>query len=322
MCAQNQPSPMSQAAKPPAQTSALKLHAQAPVTTAPSAQSPSLLSNQSGQGVLEYVLILLVTVAIILGGLYQMNTAFKVWAQNYFGSYLSCLLETGELPALGGAFISDAGICNELYEPFSIENGRPLLASSGNKGSSSGGSSSSSGGSSNQSETAPSNKLDGNQGQRESTGSSSGSSQTNPSSRFSSSRSSSGSQRNPPTRRGSSDSYTGSTDGSIPMSMLGSGGSGRNRMLSADGSQQYSLAQQQERKPIKGGDTVRKVDEIQERAKRKATPFRAPAAKTDNQEDSGMTFGSFLRYLVIAAIIIALLLVVGGQLLQISKSSD
>ena len=93
-------------------------------------------------------------------------------------------------------------------------------------------------------------------------------------------------------------------------------------MKSSEGGLDYSLAKQQERKPIKGGESSRKTDEIQERTKRKATPFRAPAAKTDIKEESGLTFGSFLRYLVIAAIIIALLLVVGGQLLQISKSSD
>ncbi len=90
-----------------------------------------MLQQQSGQAVTEYVLILIVVVAIILGGLYQVNSAFKVWAQGYFGDYLSCLLETGELPALGGSVSAAAGVCNEMYEPFSLDKGRPLLASSG-----------------------------------------------------------------------------------------------------------------------------------------------------------------------------------------------
>ncbi|MDC0980317.1 hypothetical protein OAQ84_01135, partial [Bdellovibrionales bacterium] len=38
--------------------------------------APTLLGNASGQGVLEYLLVLIVGVLIILGGVYQLNDAF------------------------------------------------------------------------------------------------------------------------------------------------------------------------------------------------------------------------------------------------------
>ena len=60
-----------------------------------------LKSKSSGQAVLEYLLVLFVTVAIILGLLYQFNSGFKVFLDNFFGDYIACLLETGELPSLG-----------------------------------------------------------------------------------------------------------------------------------------------------------------------------------------------------------------------------
>ena len=43
---------------------------------------------------------------------------------------------------------------------------------------------------------------------------------------------------------------------------------------------------------------------------------------TADQQDSPMTFGNFIRFLIIAAIIIALVVLVGGQMLQVGKSMD
>lgn len=282
--------------------------------------STSLLASQQGQAVVEYILILVVIVAIVLGGLYQVNTAFKVWAENYFGSYLSCLLETGELPALGGSVNTAGQICNQLYEPYSFDKGRPLIASSGggSSGSSSSGSSSKTQQSSSSSDSNPNNKR----GVSESSGGSSGSSQVNASSRFNAGRFGSNQISNGSTsKRIVTDSYTGSTDGSIPGSFLNSSGNGRIRMKLSDDNMKYWTDEEKKRQPIKSADGVRKTeDQMQERARKKAMPFRAPAAEKP-KEDSAMTFGSFLRYLVIAAIIIALVLVIGGQLMQISKSS-
>ena len=86
------------------------------------------LRSQSGQGIVEYILVLIVTLALILGLLWQFSDAFRAWANNYFGEYLACLLETGELPSVGGMG-GVAGTCNRYFEPFSIANGRPPRSS-------------------------------------------------------------------------------------------------------------------------------------------------------------------------------------------------
>ena len=108
----------------------------------------SRFGSQSGQAVMEYILVLVVVVGIALGVMYQLNTALKKYVQSYFGDYIACLLETGELPNFGGSTGANAESCESLYEEFSLQNGRPLIASSGggnSEGSSNDGSSNSSG---------------------------------------------------------------------------------------------------------------------------------------------------------------------------------
>lgn len=65
--------------------------------------------------------------------MFEFNTAFQAWANNYFGDYLTCLLETGELPTIEGS-PGDSGICGQFFEPFSLKNGRPSKALSKGNG--------------------------------------------------------------------------------------------------------------------------------------------------------------------------------------------
>jgi hypothetical protein len=83
----------------------------------------------SGQATLEYVLLLFIVTSLIFGTVYQFNDAFRQFASNYFGSYLSCLLETGELPNLGAE--NSDNLCDADYQPFSLANGRAPRPSSG-----------------------------------------------------------------------------------------------------------------------------------------------------------------------------------------------
>ena len=73
----------------------------------------------------EYILVLIVATILILTFIWLFSTSFQAWANNYFGDYLTCLLETGELPSLGGT-PGDSGLCNQYFEPFSIKAGREL----------------------------------------------------------------------------------------------------------------------------------------------------------------------------------------------------
>jgi len=98
------------------------------------------MSNERGQALAEYILMLTVSVALILGLMFEFNTAFQSWANNYFGDYLTCLLETGELPSIGGS-PGDSGVCNQFFAEFSLKNGRPSKALSKNSGGKNGSSS-------------------------------------------------------------------------------------------------------------------------------------------------------------------------------------
>jgi len=89
------------------------------------------LRSESGQAVLEYILILVVVVGIILGVMYQLDTAFKKYVQSYFGDYIACLLETGEMPSLGAGDGANQEICSASFEPFSLKNGRPFSGGGG-----------------------------------------------------------------------------------------------------------------------------------------------------------------------------------------------
>lgn len=94
-------------------------------------QKTTVLNNESGMGVVEYILLLFVIVTILGGSIYQFNKSFESWVKNYFGLYLQCLLETGELPSIGS---EEEGICNDEYQAFSFSAGRPPLSNNPNGG--------------------------------------------------------------------------------------------------------------------------------------------------------------------------------------------
>ena len=113
-------------------------------------EMPSLekQKSQSGQALVEYVLLLVVAVALILGLAHQFYKPFGNWVQNQMGPYLECLLDVGELPAIGGEM---SGECSNSYKPMRSggpnhgqsgspnlkdPNGKPTKNKTGSKGSS------------------------------------------------------------------------------------------------------------------------------------------------------------------------------------------
>ena len=271
------------------------------------------LRSQSGQGIVEYILVLIVVVAIILGGLYQLNTAFKEWAVNYFGTYLACLLEAGELPTIGGS-PGDSGVCNDLFQPFDFAKGRRLAAAPGN--------------------TAPSTdaKQSG-RGTRESGGggtNSRGFSRVGGSSSgdFKGGRGGSSSKlgsKNKMAKNKGNGAYTGSTD----TGNYGGNYGATNRRLKTGVKHRLDnrFAFQDDRgddQKKRGVATTKKDrDESRGPAGRSKVKQRKDMEKENRAEaDTGMDFPNFMRYLIIAGIIIALILVVGGQMLQVGKSME
>jgi hypothetical protein len=261
-----------------------------------------MLHSQAGQGLVEYILVLVVTVAIILGGVYQFNTAFQVWAHSYFGDYLACLLETGELPSMGGP-PSKASICGALFKEFSLKDGRPLLAKgSGGKGG---------------------NGSGGNGGRGR--GGSAGSGSSRIGGRFSgggyANNSGSGGGR------GKSDSnYTGNTG----VSSVGRGYGGDSYLHSDDGKErldnQFAFDNErdnkQKRRSVANDSAKSQVSDTKDARQRARALARNHNGDDKEQNDSQMTFGNFIRFLIIAAIVIALVMLIGGQMLQVGKSME
>ena len=252
---------------------------------------------------LEYILILVVVVSLILGGIYQLNTAFKSWAENYFGNYLACLLETGELPSIGGA-PGDSGVCNQLFKPFSLAEGRPLRT-----------------GANQQQESAE--QGDGGGARERRAGAS-------------------GQQGNYTVVRSGGGAFRAAGGGGVRRRGAGSAGAKTGSTDASDYGGGYSSNVGVQQAPVRKTLDTRFAWERddQERATRKVANApkrpgeegqRLPSIrmkKSDLKKDgqiapeSEMTFPDFIRILIIAAIVILLLWYLGGQAMQIGKSME
>ncbi len=93
-------------------------------------------TNQKGAGLVEYLLLLIIGVSLILGLMNQFYRPFGQWLTNYTGSYLQCLLETGELPALGGTTSGECKL-DSLKNVAQATSSSPNLKSSSNSSNSS-----------------------------------------------------------------------------------------------------------------------------------------------------------------------------------------
>ena len=257
-----------------------------------------LLQSQSGQAITEYILILVVVVGIMLGGIYQLNTAFKAWANNYFGDYLSCLLETGELPSIGGS-PGDSGICNEFFQPFSPANGRPAITQAKTDAAApprrSNVSSSREGGASGSNGRWAAGHATGAAG---------------------ASAAGSGSHRG-----------LSSTSGARDASAMDYGGSYSPRLRKAnarEGAQldnRFALDNDREKNRDRKVSANARKDENEGRQRSIKLKF-TEHKKIDADADTGMTFGAFVKWIIICAIVIAIVMFLGGQALQISKGMD
>ena len=267
--------------------------------------------NQRGQGTVEYILILTLAVAIILGAIVQLNSAFRVWADNYFGEYLSCLLETGELPSLSGG--APDSLCDEAFRPFSLAEGRPAVGDpigSGGSGSDEDGGEDS----------------DGQGRARPATTSSSDSGSQND--QAYSRRGNSGGRRIrvSSSQGAGSQSGEGATDesGQVTFNSFNQGG----RVVRIPIRETAAIRQRRYREDQKEKERARvKTTAEGSSQERDGAPqlIKSTVRKTASDvPDTGFewSFGNLLRWLIIIAILIAILLFIGGQALQISKSLE
>jgi hypothetical protein len=272
--------------------------------------------NQRGQGLLEYILILFFILAIIFGGIYAFNDAIKVWANNYFGDYLTCLLETGELPTIGGD-PGDSGICDQFFKPFSLSDGRPYKTMTDGPMSNPSGANSAKGA------NGSNRAVNESSARRSSSGGSGGSG------RSGSGNGAFGNSQNANAENGGAGAeakkengtYTGSNE------TENYGGFG-NRVRGSRGPEGGQLSRgfyvqmpkdEKEKPPGYAASGSRNDSGFNTPRKVALKPAQKPEYIPP---DEPFTIGSFFRFLVIAGIIIAIVFLLGGQLLQISKNMD
>lgn len=265
------------------------------------------MKSQSGQAAIEYVLLLVISVALVLMLMTQFFKPMQDFIASYMGDYTACLLETGELPSLGGdsTVAADEG-CNAKFAPASLAGGRPANGTTGGK------SSSNSENSSNSSATGVS----------------------------------------PSGAAGASSSnLSGRNYGRIGNGMSGADGNGKNEKvveiaLDNGGSGSFfrsssvsyvrraspksmsiatSSMPEYEKKKLdkKESNPVRVISSDGTGAKPKKLALKVPEKKQIlADEEQPFTIGNFMRIIFIIGIILAIVIFVGGQALQMSKSMD
>lgn len=295
---------------------------------------PKNRACEAGQAVVEYILVLVIIVSIILGILFQFNDAFKNFLQSYFGDYLACLLETGELPALGGGTGPTTGECTANFAGFSVASGKPLKpmppagggaggaggigtgagaaganAKGGAKGSGADSSASAAGvaGSGGRGRSGQSNA--GTNGERTSMGSLS-----RPASQ----------PLEQKGEGGQGDSVSGggreSSDG------FSIGGRRRRASRSSSVAIDEALVAESAKKKKDKTDFKGKVSRQQRAMAQLRSPqfiFNVPKAKdqlTMTEDKQGFSFGFLFKFLLIGGILIAIFIFLGGQAMQIKKS--
>lgn len=278
--------------------------------------------NQKGQGLTELILLMIIVVGIIIGSVYQFNDAFKNFADNYFGNYIACLLESGELPALKSEEGS-SGVCNSNYEDFSFQSGRPLAA--GSATTTGGGGPTSSARSRRRGDAISPAENAQASGNSFAVGGSTPAAESAPTNLTPLRGRAPIIRQRPTTFEARSKSYTGdtsSTTANMNLQQEGAGGSSRSF---EDYDQYYDGdpdQQKRERQPTAVKSSTKQQDE---NGKKKVALMKVnPNLKKAIDEDKGdeFTFGKFIRLLIIIAIILAILLFFGSQIMQISKSME
>lgn len=277
------------------------------------------LSSSSGQGFVEYILLIVIILSVALAVSAALFKPFDKWAKNYIGEYIYCLLDEGELPSLGGE--GESSECSSNFENYSFSDGRPPKEGSGSSGSESEGSSSERGGR---------DRL--RRGRNASSDSSSGGSSMGSRNRRSAMNLGAGFDNGNGTNRGQPVDVTNQYATNRNNSRMNSGRTSRYE-ITPRGSAYVGItgyiAQEQE-KLKRREERVRAVGSVSEtsqgfaRGKARLQPTEIKPNKPKDVEfgDVEWSFGDMFRMILIIAIIIALVLFVGSQVMQISKSME
>jgi hypothetical protein len=272
----------------------------------------SRTSRESGQAMLEYILVLVVTVSIVLAFSKRFAKPFGQYSGSLMGAYLGCLLDKGILPGLGAAADGDCG------EEFKAIGDNPFTQGGGAAGGSQ---------ATNSQDAAAKNKgagsaanemtnsRGGNKGKgRRTTGRAGGSSYaTDPVADGAGGRSAGDENvTTMPNPLPKTQYYKITRMGNISQSQ-------RIRevgILGLAASQREAIKRQQAKV-----STVANIEEEVGKDGKKKFNIK-PSVKKVAAESAGepMTFGKFVRFLIIGAIVLAIIIFLGSQINQVTQS--
>lgn len=270
--------------------------------------------SQSGQALVEYVLLLAIGATLLLGLASQFYKPFGNWVQNQMGPYLECLLDVGELPTLGN---TDAdGECASQFRPFTPG----ANANVGTPGAGGRNGENSSGGNNSRNRKPGSSDKDGSTSGPTASGGDSSSSR----------------MKGFPTGGTRGADGPGSSQGDqvvvekLPESKymkLRSSGSAsvvyqqRIQSVGIAG----VLSQEQVKRQNRENPTVKvaTLEESEITSKNRTITVKAPERKTAAEEpELPWSFGEYFKFAIILMIIVAIILFIAGQVAQISKSME
>lgn len=291
--------------------------------------------------------MLVIGMLIALGMIYRFNTAFKKYTIDMYGTYYRCLLEAGELPGVGA-------VCGDKKTRFEMAAGKDLVKSDpGSAGGGDGGSSGGSGGTGKGSSGSDSSGKKGSKGSQAGSSGGSGGGGSGDSGGNGSAESVGGSGRTSGGgsgsvvgrlrnlgkarstavgRTGGNDKEGGDKGSGIPqISAAGNRSSSdglkapRTKMNFQMDGEQYRRAESAAVTPttasassVKAGE---KGDALRPRKTAENTD-RKPASKLNEDKGGGLEFGRLFRMFIIFGIIVGIVVFLGGQVLQISKSGE
>ena len=319
------------------------------------------VQSESGQGILEYVLVLVVVVGILSGMLYQFNKSFRDFAQSYF-AYIGCLLETGELPASIGGGANECSKPNLNFTAQASAGSTLAGGGGGGRGGGAGGSGSGTDGSSGSSTDSGSTTSGSGSGADGSSGSGTGgaggaggldggqsssgadgkggdsySDSSGRPGRFNKNNGVSNADANSdrlslrPERQklktnkdGNKKSDSKSESSGLSFRRRNRGGASALTEDVYDVDEEYITEEEKQKKEkiISGSSKIRKKGEGVSQMRKARFDMKVPDFRKmkEESEDPGFSFGFLFKILIIAGILIAIFIFLGGQALQIKKS--
>ncbi len=318
-----------------------------------------LIRNNSGQAVVEYVLLAIIVVSLVIG----IGKVFKViddGFNQYMGGYIACLMEYGELPSLG---VREADLkkhtsstgkkCDAEFGSFSFAEGRPPTGGGGSSGSSGSGSSNQAAGNGRGGSNSDRNADGSGNGNGSGNSVGDGSGDENETANGFARGSGGGGGRGSDRSKRSTTNQGGYATADAPTefentktrvieeeddvanseknrsrkrrNLTNNGGYEPYRAIT--GRMKQELEKQQSRRstprqPIRTVTTISK-EEVRFAPTRK-TLSRNVAAEGEEMKDSGnnFSFGNIIKWLLIAAIVLSIIVFFGGQVLNYSNSKD